>query len=44
MEADYFSNNFNIKSYYNSLQSANLEDIQNYLKYFENDAYLSIIN
>ena len=23
---------------------ANEEDIQNYLKYFENDAYLSIIN
>ncbi|WP_250278670.1 EF-P 5-aminopentanol modification-associated protein YfmH [[Clostridium] colinum] len=44
MEADYFSNGFNIKSYYKSLESVTLENIQQSLEYFEKDAYLSVIN
>ncbi len=44
IEADYFSNGFNIKDYYNSLRNITLEDVKKSLDYFENDAYLSIIN
>ncbi|WP_317366694.1 pitrilysin family protein [uncultured Tyzzerella sp.] len=44
MEADYFSNGFFIKDYYKSLKNIKLEDIQKSLNYFDNDAYLSIIN
>ena len=44
IEADYFSNGFNIKDYYNSLRNITLENVKKSLDYFENDAYLSIIN
>lgn len=44
MEGDYFSNGFCIKDYYNFLQNVTLKDIQESLNYFDNDAYLSVIN
>ncbi len=44
MEGDYFSNGFCIKDYYNFLQNITLKDIQESLNYFDNDAYLSVIN
>ncbi len=44
IEAEYFSNGFNIKDYYKALTNVKLEDIQKALNYFENDAYLSVIN
>ncbi len=44
MEGDYFSNGFCIKDYYNFLQNVTIKDIQESLNYFDNDAYLSVIN
>ena len=44
IEADYFSNGFSIKDYYNSLQNITIEDVEKSLEYFDNDAYLSVIN
>lgn len=44
MEGDYFSNGFCVKDYYNFLQNVTLKDIQESLNYFDNDAYLSVIN
>lgn len=44
MEGDYFSNGFCIKDYYSFLQNVTIKDIQESLNYFDNDAYLSVIN
>lgn len=44
IEAEYFSNGFNIREYYNTLEGITLEKIKKSLDYFENNAYLSIVN
>ena len=44
MEADFFSNGFNIKEYYKSIQNISLENVEKALSYFEDNSYLSVIN
>lgn len=43
IEADFFSNDFNIKQYYDFLNSVSIEDVKNSFSYFKNDAYISVI-
>ena len=44
MEADYFSNNFNIKDYFYCLKNIKLEDIEKTLDYFEEEPFISTVN
>lgn len=44
MEVDFFSNNFNIPDYYNTLKNIKFEDVKKCLNNFDTDAYLSTIS